>query len=236
MCSCDKTLSRIKDVLVIVLLLMGILAAAVVISGIHSVSDATTRTVQEFSTLPGRIQDELAQTNTTIDKANVQWLELADRVSLRTTNQLTSEIRESRIEALATFDSRLGGLIDVTAQEIRESREMLDVHLALANRDLTQVATTLDAFHADTQPIMANAEWWTRRDTVAPQVLGVLGATKVTMGNVAKMSRTVEAAVPAYVQSTQGIAKSLDERLKPKWYDRILSATATGALIWSTTK
>lgn len=233
---CDSRIALLRDLAMIALMVALILLIGFICEAVIAVRIATVDTLREFSTAPARVQAELSEANGNILKANGQWLALADAVSKRSVNQVTSEIRESRIETLAALDSRLGQAIASTSAEIRLTREMLDVHLAETTRDVAKTSETIAGFREDVQPLVANAEWWTRRNTVAPQVLGVLGATKVTMGQVAQMSKTINDATPQYVQSTQGIAKSLDERLKPKWYDRILSATATGALIWSTTK
>ena len=110
--------------------------------------------------------------------------------------------------ATVKADARTGEALSV----VREFRTTADARLASMQ---DQVERTTNGIRTDVEPVLENAasiEAHTDKAIVDlhPQVLGLVAASKVTMGQAAQTAREVERATPALLKDAQGIAKSAD--------------------------
>jgi len=166
-----------------------------------------------------------------------------------TRKDLLKEVASIRTDVMARTDKAL----DITDQ----TSKMVDTRLAdittkmtaqldKANASIAEVAKVRE----DLRPVLGEAQETLNQTsgTIAvlrPQALGLMAATKVTMGTVAQTMRTVKDATPkladATVQTGQnvaGITKDFhtftSEFVKPQpWYKKLYTGAKDGLLIGS---
>ncbi len=154
-------------------------------------------------------------------------------------------------------DARLGSIQADARLELAATRELvatrLDASLARADTALGEV----HALRSDLRPSLDNLAGISEhalhvsahtdeatailfaRNALPAQLLGVLGATKVTMGQTAETMRDIQRATPQMIATWQEIgvdAHSVTVNIKrltaPHWYDRALGYGATALRIY----
>ncbi len=197
----------------------------------------------------------------TVEKLPVQ---LEDQIII-SRNQALDEIAATRKELLAHLDklearadSRLGGIQRDARLELAATRELvaheLDANLARVDDALGVIYKS----QSDLAPILAHVTQITlhadeasailfRRDALPAQVLGVLGATKVTMGETAQAMKVIRDSAPQVSLSTIATAKSIEgiaadvhqvtsAYLKPRtFWGKVWGGVKSGAIIWAHT-
>lgn len=153
---------------------------------------------------PGRVDAavarEAALTRTAVaDRLEAIEARLDRRIRIES-GAYRAELRAARIDAARIAESQ------GDAYRAEVSR-LIDDRLERMTRSVEEVA----AIRGDVRPAIEGANLLMRRDALPAQLLGTLGATKVTMGRVAQMSIAVEKEVPAIVASAKGTAKSLEK-------------------------
>lgn len=149
------------------------------------------------------LKTEGARLNETVERVTVResglWRSEVLATVSRESTAYRAELRAARIDAARIADTQ--------ADAYRaEFSGVLDAKLARMTASVERVAGIRD----DIQPTIAGANLLMRRDALPAQLLGTLGATKVTMGRVAKMSIAVEREVPAITESVKGTAGALE--------------------------
>jgi hypothetical protein len=140
-------------------------------------------------------------------------------------------------QVLAVVDKQLTGATDkVVATVDRQADKVVatvdrqtDKLIATVDRQSDKALARVDTFTATVKPTVDGMNLMMRPNAVPAQVLGVLGATKVTMGAVAKTSITIEKATPALTDAAVKGGKELtaiaadghkmaDQLTKPKTF------------------
>jgi hypothetical protein len=136
-----------------------------------------------------------------------------------------------------TFKTLSDLRIDTDAQ-LDTTRTQLMAQLSRTNDSVAELVK----IRSDIAPTVASVNEASgvllRRDALPAQVLGVLGATKVTMGSVAQMANQANKAMPVYIRSTESVAGSVasitsdvstftNTITKPQpWYKKVLNTIA----------
>ncbi len=197
----------------------------------------------------------------TVEKIPVQ---LEDQIII-SRNQALDEIAATRKELLAHLDklearadSRLGGIQRDANSQLTRAIDKADSQLI---RALERVDIALGEIHATSvnlAPILGHVGQITahadeasailfRRDALPAQILGVLGATKVTMGETAQAMKVIRDSAPQVSLSTIATAKSIEgiaadvhqvtsAYLKPRtFWGKVWGGVKSGAIIWAHT-
>ncbi len=189
-----------------------------------------------------------------------QLPERMEAAVLETRGALLGEVADTRVEVLKHFDrlerradSRLGKIEADATNELAATRELVATRL---DASLARVDTALGEIHGlhgeltpsllllsniakNTEQITAHTNEATTilfaRNALPAQLLGVLGATKVTMGQTAETMRDIQRAMPATLLTWQRIGANVDQTSaniarisKPHWYDNLLKGAGVG--------
>lgn len=164
-----------------------------------------------------------------IDSIRTDARELGDGALGRIdTATMTSRRQISELTAVA--DKRIGETIALVSETIRPVPALL-AGLNETNRTIREtvasIRPTIDHTNEATAILF-------RRDALPAQILGLVAASKVTMGQTAQTMRDVQRATPGILstfgtleKSAAATAENLNRLTKPRWYDRALGYGST---------
>jgi hypothetical protein len=139
---------------------------------------------------------------------------------------------------LASLQDDLNAKVDLARGDLNTQaslfRATLDAQAGAANQSLARavsgtetVAVELSGSLRDLKPSIAGANLLMKPNALPAQLLGTLGATKITMGHVAQMSAAIAKETPATAAAVRGTAvdvhRAADEfTRKKRWWERLL--------------
>jgi len=204
---------------------------------------------QTVAEVPLIVQAEVAQTRAAalaaisdsrrdmmaeIDSIRTDARELGDG-ALGRIDAATMTSRRQISELTAVADKRIGETIALVSETIRPVPALL-AGLNETNRTIREtvasIRPTIDHTNEATAILF-------RRDALPAQILGLVGASKVTMGETAQTMRDIQRATPqmlltfgTFERSAAATAENLNRLTKPRWYDRAIGYGMTGAVTY----
>ena len=167
---------------------------------LHTVNDVVKTMPQQIAALRTTAQSEIADTRSVLDR------------------QLTA----TRTDVVAAINRQGSGLRTDTKLELDAYRQFADVKVSDVLARLDAALAQAAALHTEVTPVLEHAASITahadeasaillRRDALPAQVLGTLGAAKVTLGETAQTMRTIRDTTPAVAEN---IKRATDESAK----------------------
>lgn len=166
-----------------------------------------------------------------VELKSLQWE--ATRIgdgTLSRLDDLLGSSNERLKQAVDVADKRLGETIEIFSATLKPIPGLfagIDDTNRTLRETVASIRPTIDHVNEATAILF-------RRDALPAQILGLVAASKVTMGETAQTMRAIERATPGILstfgtleKSAAATAENLNRLTKPRWYDRALGYGST---------
>ena len=181
------------------------------------------RFFREAAALPAALTSELARARADLTTETIFAREaLIDQIEGARAD-LRAQLRETNRQTagtLATLNGAIAALPETLDAQLSGARADAVAQLATANQALTAVAASTAALEDTYRDLPANMRADREYQGLVAETLGVLGATKVTMGEAAKASKIIAAETPRLTanvdQISSDVTRDADSLTRPQ--------------------